>query len=108
MPATLGDLEQLVLLALMRLGDRAYGVSVRDAISERSRRDLACATVYTTLARLETKGLVNSFAGEPTPERGGRAKKHFRVTPAGRDALKQSLGDIRAMTHDLGAAWRST
>ena len=106
MPTTLGDLEQLVLLALVRLGDLAYGVTVRDAITARTERELAFATIYTTLARLESKGLVTSYVGQPTPERGGRAKKHFKLTASGRAALKQSLNDLHAMTHDLGTQWR--
>jgi PadR family transcriptional regulator PadR len=105
MPSTLGDLEQLVMLALVRLGDSAYGVTVRDAITARTERELAFATIYTTLARLESKGLVASHVGQPTPERGGRAKKHFKLTATGLAALKQSLDDLRAMTHDLGAQW---
>ncbi len=104
MAANLGDLEQLVLLALVRLGDDAYGVSVHEAIRSRTARDVAFATIYTTLVRLEDKGLVSSRVGEPTPERGGRAKKHFALTAAGRAALKRSLGDLRAMTQGLGAS----
>lgn len=105
MPATLGELEQLVLLALVRLGDDAYGVSVHDAIRTRTDRELAFATIYTTLVRLEAKGFVDSWIGDPTPERGGRAKKHFTLTAAGRAALKRSLGDLRAMTQGLDASW---
>ncbi len=105
MTTNLGDLEQLVLLALVRLGDDAYGVSVHEAIRARTDRALAFATVYTTLARLEAKGFVDSHVGAPTPERGGRAKKHFTLTSAGRAALKRSLGDLRAMTQGLGTSW---
>lgn len=105
MTTTLGELEQLVLLALVRLGDDAYGVTVHEAIRTRTDRELAFATIYTTLARLEAKGLVASFVGEPTRERGGRAKKHFTLTASGRAALKRSLGDLRSMTQGLGASW---
>ena len=105
MAANLGELEQLVLLALVRLGDDAYGVSVHEAIRTRTERELAFATIYTTLVRLESKGLVSSHVGEPTPERGGRAKKHFKLTGSGRAALKRSLGDLHAMTQGLGPSW---
>ena len=102
MESHLGELEQLVLLTLLRLGDDAYGVTVQGLLAERTGRSPALATIYTTLARLETKGLVASFLGEATPERGGRAKKHFRVTAVGRNALRRSLSDVRALTQGLG------
>jgi len=106
MPASnLGELEQLVLLAIARLGDAAYGVSVRREIAARTRRDLAFGSVYTTLARLEEKGFVASHLGDPTPERGGRRKKHYTVSAAGRRALTRSLQAIRAMTHGIDASW---
>lgn len=105
MTATLGELEQLVLLALVRLGDDAYGVTVHEAIRTRTDRETSFATIYTTLARLEAKGLVESFVGAPTPERGGRAKKHFTLTASGRAALRRSLADLRAMVQGLGPSW---
>lgn len=105
MERNLGELEQLVLLALMRIGDGAYGVSVQRELEERTGRSPTFATVYTTLGRLEAKGLVESSVGEPTPERGGRAKKHFAVTGAGRAALKRSFNELRAMTQGLGGSW---
>jgi len=70
-----GSFEQLVLLALMRLGADGYGVSIADDIAERTRRDVSLGAVYKTLERLEDKGLVASRIGDPTPERGGRRKK---------------------------------
>src|ERR1043166_3428014 len=91
MPAHLGELEQLVLLALLRLGDAAYGVTVRAMLEQRAHRPLGPGTVYKTLLRLETKGFVAAWVGEPTPERGGRRKKHYRGTGAGRRALGRSL-----------------
>jgi DNA-binding PadR family transcriptional regulator len=102
-PATLGDFEQLVLLALVRLGDRAYGVSIHDEIVRRARRDVAVAAVYKTLERLEDKGLAVSSVGEPTSERGGRRKKYFRIQPAGRRALTHALASIRRMSAGLPA-----
>ena len=88
MPLPLGEFEQLVLLALLRLGPEAYGVSVRREIETRAGRDVSISAVYTTLERLERKGLVRSRAGEPTAERGGRRRKHFELLPAGARALK--------------------
>ena len=105
METNLGELEQLVLLALLRLGDDAYGVSVQMTLVERTGRSPALATIYTTLSRLEAKGIVVSHLGAATPERGGRAKKHFRVTAAGRSALKRSLADVRALAQGLGSSW---
>lgn len=105
MERNLGELEQLVLLALMRLGEGAYGVSVQRELEERTGRSPSFATVYTTLGRLEAKGLVESAVGDPTPERGGRAKRTFVVTGSGRAALKQSLNELRAMTQGLGGTW---
>lgn len=105
MDLRLGDLEQLVMLALARLGDEAYGVSVQELIAKRTGRDLAFATIYTTLARLETKGFVDARLGAPTPERGGRAKKLFALTGSGRNALRRSLAEVRTMAQGLGSSW---
>jgi PadR family transcriptional regulator PadR len=103
MSAYLGEFEQLVLLALARLGKDAYGVSVRDEIAERGGREADLGTVYSALTRLEEKGLINSRLGEPTPERGGRRKKHFEMTPAGKVALASSMQALRTMARGLGA-----
>jgi PadR family transcriptional regulator PadR len=81
--SNLGAFDLMILLALMRLGDGAYGVPVSREIEEASGRVVALATLYTTLARLEKNGLVSSRLGEPTAERGGRAKRYFRVTAKG-------------------------
>lgn len=105
MSRNLGELEQLVLLALVRLGDDAYGVPVQAEIEQRTGRSASFATVYTTLARLEAKGFVTSYTGAPTPERGGRGKKHFSVTAAGRAALSRSMRDITSMARGLGEPW---
>ncbi|MEP6764348.1 MAG: helix-turn-helix transcriptional regulator [Gemmatimonadaceae bacterium] len=105
MDKNLGELEQLVLLALVRLGDDAYGVSVQEEIRSRASRDASFATIYTTLARLEEKGYVESYQGEPTAERGGRSKKHFIMTKAGKQALQRSLRALRTMTSGLDAKW---
>ena len=79
----LGEFEQVVLLAILRLGDEAYGVTIRREIAECTEREPAPGALYTTLDRLEEKGLVSSRYGDPTPERGGRAKRYFTVTPTG-------------------------
>ena len=100
-PSSLGDFEQLILLALVRLGDQAYGVSIHNEIVRRARRDVTVAAVYKTLERLELKGMAVSSLGEPTSERGGRRKKHFRIQAAGRRALKQALASIRRMSEGL-------
>lgn len=86
----LGEFEQLVLLAILRLEDQAYGVTIRAAISERAGRTIAPGALYTALDRLEDKGLVTSRLGEPTPERGGRAKRYFTVTASGIQAITRA------------------
>jgi len=101
----IGEFEQMVLLALVRVGDGAYGVSVRREIAERTQRDVSLGAVYKTLERLEDKGYVASAVGDPTPERGGRRKKHFRIAPSGARALRQSLAALRQMTD--GLVWES-
>jgi DNA-binding PadR family transcriptional regulator len=95
----MGDLEQVVMLALLRLDNHAYGMEVREEIERRTGRALSYGAVYTTLDRLERKGMVAHRMGESTPERGGRAKKFFRVLPAGREAL-------RAHQRELTVMWR--
>ena len=86
----LGGFELLVLLALIRLGDEAYGVPISDAIEESSGREVAMGSVYITLARLEHNGLVSSKLGEATAERGGRAKTYFRITAKGLREVRQA------------------
>lgn len=97
----LGSLEQIVLIALMRLGSNAYGMTVRREIEERTGRDLSIGAVYATLERLEAKGYVSSVLGEPTPERGGRAKRHFRIEANGERALRATQDAMRKMTAGL-------
>jgi PadR family transcriptional regulator PadR len=95
---TLGEFEQLVLIALFRLGPDAYGATIRREIESRARRALSISAVYTTLDRLEQKGLVRSWIGEPTPQRGGRRRKHFELMPAGARALKTAYESFTSMT----------
>ena len=97
----LGEFEQLVLLAILRAGEDAYGVPIRQAIVDRSGRDVSLAAVYKTLTRLEDKGLVVASVGEPTPERGGRRKRYYAVTTAGRRSLRQSVEVLRRMARGL-------
>jgi PadR family transcriptional regulator PadR len=92
---TLGTFDLMILLALMRLGDAAYGVPISREIEERSGRMVALATLYATLTRLEKNRLVASRLGEPTAERGGRAKRYFRVTANG---LREVRDAQRAFT----------
>src|SRR6202049_2553460 len=94
----LGGFELLVLLSLIRLGDDAYGVPISDAIEESSGREVALGSVYITLDRLESKGLVSSRLGEPTPERGGRAKTYFHITAKG-------LREVRRARRTLTPLW---
>jgi PadR family transcriptional regulator PadR len=90
-PLNLGELEQLILLAILRIGDDAYGVTIRAELADRAGRSVAPGALYTTLERLETKGFVTSRMSDPTPQRGGRAKRHVAVTAAGRAALSRAL-----------------
>ena len=90
-PVNLGEFEQLILLATLRLRDDAYGVTIRAELANRAGRTVAPGALYTALDRLETKGLITSRMSEPTPQRGGRAKRHVTVTAAGVEALTRVL-----------------
>jgi len=96
---SLGHFELLVLLALLRHGEEAYGVPIARAIEHSTGKPVILASVYNTLERLEEKGLVRSTIGEPTPERGGRAKRYFSMTAAG-------LREVRAAKKALMVLWR--
>jgi DNA-binding PadR family transcriptional regulator len=87
---SLGDVEHFVLIALLRLGGESYSVAIMDEIHDRTGRGVAQAAVYIALRRLEEKGLLLSRVGEATAERGGRAKRHFRLTPAGTKQLRKA------------------
>jgi PadR family transcriptional regulator PadR len=97
----LGEFEHIVILALLRLEDRAYGVPVRQEIEFRTKREVSIGAVYATLDRLETKGYVKSHRGEPTPERGGRSKRFFRVTAKGVAAVNRTQRAVLSMTEGL-------
>jgi DNA-binding PadR family transcriptional regulator len=98
----LGEFEHIVLLALLRLADRAYGVTVRREIEARIGREASIGAIYATLDRLENKGYVKSQLGEPTPERGGRSKRFFRVTAKGMSAVNRTHHALRSMIQGLG------
>jgi len=87
-PTQLGDLEELVLLAVLRFGEEAHGGLVRDYLEDEAGRSVSVSTVYVTLMRMEEKGLVRSWMGAPTAVRGGKAKRHFALEPEGRTALE--------------------
>jgi DNA-binding PadR family transcriptional regulator len=97
----LGELEQIVLLAVIRASPNAYGVPIRLEIEERTDRSLTVGALYRTLDRLEQKGYVASWFGDPTPERGGRSKRYFKVRPAGLRALRSSRDALAAMWDGL-------
>ncbi len=86
----LGGFEHVVMLALLRLPEDAYGVTVRQELEARTGREVSIGAVYATMDRLEVKGYVKSRLGDPTPERGGRSKRFFRVTPKGLLAVNRT------------------
>jgi|SRR5580704_9699798 PadR family transcriptional regulator PadR len=98
---TLGEFEQIVLLAIMRLGENAYGVTLREEIRARTNRHPTPGAVYTTVDRLEEKGLVSSRFGDPTPLRGGRAKRFFKVTAKGIAAVAQAQRSYQRLLDGL-------
>jgi DNA-binding PadR family transcriptional regulator len=100
-PAYLGEFEQLILLALTRLGDDAYGVTIRDTLKERAGRDASFGAIYSTLRRLEAKGLVTSSIRDPTPVRGGRAVKYVTILPRGRSALRDAQHAFQRMAEGV-------
>jgi DNA-binding PadR family transcriptional regulator len=89
--ATIGQFEQLVLTAILALGDDAYGVTIRERVGELAAKSVSLGAVYATLDRLEDKKLINSWLSDPTPERGGRSKRHYRLLASGERALHESV-----------------
>src|SRR5215218_1567192 len=94
---TIGDFEQLILFALLRLGANAYGVTIRREIEARTTRAISPGALYTALDRLEKRGLVSSRLGDPTPERGGKRKRLYTVEPSGERALADMYESMRLM-----------
>ena len=106
-PETLGEFEQSVLLAIAHLGADAYGVTVRREIERRTGRTVAVGALYTALDRLERKGYVSSHMSEPTPERGGRSKRHFHLRASGVTALRQARERLNRMWAGIGKNLKS-
>jgi PadR family transcriptional regulator, regulatory protein PadR len=104
MAPPLGEFELIVLLAVLQLGDAAYGVPIREEIVRRTGREVARGAVYVTLERLSRKGYLRSRLADPTPERGGRPKRYFEVTARGMRALRESLLALERMRHGLRLA----
>jgi len=101
MKGVLGEFEIVVSSAVLQLGDNAYGSAIRREIEKRSGKKVSRGAVYATLDRLEEKGLLSSSFGAPSPERGGRAKRFFRVEEEGLEALRESRGVLERMWQGL-------
>jgi PadR family transcriptional regulator PadR len=99
----LGELEQIALLAVRRLGPDAYGATIRDEIEGWTGRFLSVSAVYVTLMRLEKKGHVRSWLADPTPVRGGKAKRYFEILPSGVEALQRHRATMNRIWADLDA-----
>ena len=97
----LGDFEQLVMLAVMRLDADAYGTSIREELKARAEREVSPGAIFTTLERLESRGLVTSRYGDPTAERGGRSKRFYKLSAEGRRSLARSLRAVRRLMQGL-------
>ena len=97
----LGEFEQVVLLSLLRLGNGAWGAAIRRDIQERTGRELPVSVVYVTLQRMEQKGWVKSYIGDPTGERGGRRRRHYLMDTPGEHALGRSYRALKKMTEGL-------
>jgi PadR family transcriptional regulator PadR len=106
MSTSLGALELSALLTVARLGEGAYGLAVRQELSERTGRDHSVGAIYTTLQRLEDKGLLTSYASGPLPVRGGRSRRHFTLTGAGARALRDAERQAASMWLGVGARIR--
>jgi PadR family transcriptional regulator, regulatory protein PadR len=109
-PDSLGQFEQLVLTAILGLKEGAYGVSIHSKVEELARpKDVSLGAVYVTLDRLEDKGLVASWLSDPTPERGGRAKRYYKIEALGERALEESAVTAKriwdAVTQVWGKEW---
>ena len=97
----IGEFEQVVLLSLLRLGNGTWGAAIRRDIQERTTRELPVSVVYVTLQRLEKKGMVKSYVGEPTAERGGRRRRHYLIDTRGEQALGRSYRALRKLCEGL-------
>ncbi len=97
----LGEFEHIILLTIMRLKDEAYGVKVRQQIKELINRDVSIGALYATIDRLEKKSYITSRSGQPTPERGGRAKRYFTLTSSGLTVLEDTKRRLNILWHTL-------
>jgi len=105
-PSSIGQFEQLVLTAIIQCGENAYGVTIHGAAEKLSgTRRVSLGAIYATLDRLEDKGLISSWLSDPTPERGGRSKRHYRLEPDGMRALRESALTARRICAALEEAW---
>ena len=107
MRQTIGDFEQLILFALVRLGADAYGVTIRREIEARTSRAISPGALYTALDRLEKRGLVSSRLGEPTAERGGKRKRLYTLQPSGEQVLARVYESLRQMASGVAARLRT-
>jgi DNA-binding PadR family transcriptional regulator len=109
---TLGQFEQVVLTAILALGENAYGVTIHAKVEELSKpRKVARGAVYATLDRMEDKGLIASWLSEPTPERGGRSRRHYRLEKSGEKALREAAKTAQRLIQTIaqqlgGLAWK--
>ena len=103
---TLGPFEQLVLTAVVTLRERAYGVPIHAKVSELAERAVNLGSVRVTLDRLQDKGYVSSWLADPTPERGGKSKRYFRLEPAGLAALQEAIAMSHRMSEACTESWR--
>lgn len=101
MAKALGEFEQLLLFAVVRLGNRAYGLAIRQEIADQTGKDVSAGAVYTGLDRLQGHGFVSSWEAESAPSRGGRRRKYYRLEPAGASALEQSYRNIHRMAEGV-------
>jgi len=97
----LGNFDLMLLLALLRLGEDAYGVTIAEELEKQTGREVVVASVYATLERLQQRGLVTSRLGDPTPERGGRAKRYFRITAAGTREVRDARRSLMKLWQGL-------
>jgi PadR family transcriptional regulator, regulatory protein PadR len=103
---SLGQFEQLVLTAILSLGDNAYGITIHRKVGELSRpKSVSLGAVYVTLDRLEDKGFIFSWLSEPTPERGGRSKRHYQLQALGERVLRESITAAQRMFDSLEESW---
>lgn len=104
----MGEFEFLVLFAASALGADAYGAEIRRAVTSRSGREYSVGAIYTTLQRLEDKGLVTSVPTEPLPVRGGRSRRRFHLTASGRTELNRSVANRRKLWASLAPGWKAS